>query len=1048
LTGTGLRGLAEEQAALRRVATLVARGAAPEEVFAAVTEEVAQLMVAEMSNMARYEPDGGFTIVGSVGILRQRWPIGSRWPPGGNNTTSLVFETAGPARIQISDEGTGEHLERVREVGLRSAVAVPIIVEGRLWGVIGVATTRAKPLPADTEARLSSFTELVATAIANAESRAELARLAEPQAALRRVATLVAQGVPPEELFAAVAEEMVNVLPVRGARIGRYESDGTVTCVATTTEPGAAEALAAFRLIVAGKNLPLGGNNLATVVSETGRPARLELDDASGPIVAGISEFGGGSAVGTPIVVDGRLWGLATAGSTVDRPLPPDTEARLTDFTELVATAIANAESRAGLARLAEEQEALRRVATLVARGVSPEEVFASVTEEVERLFLAEAANLARFESDGTFTVVASARGHFPVGSRLPMGGKNIATMLFETGHPCRLENVIATGPLADPIREAGIDSAVGTPIIVEGHLWGGLSVGSTRESLPADTEARLTSFTELVATAIANAESRASLAQLAEEQESLRRVATLVARGVPPEEVFASVTEEVERLFLADMANLIRFESDRTFTILASALERFPVGSQWPIRGKNPTTTIFETGRPARVDDYADNATGPLVGIGREAGLRSTVAAPIIVEGRLWGAIGVGSNEATLPPDTEARLVAFTELVAMAIANTESRAGLARLVEEQAALGRVATLVAEGAPAAAVFDAVAAEMGTLLVADGITLVRYEPGDELTVLVHRGPGARQVPPGSRVRHDGDSVSATVRRTHRPARMASYADTRGHIGEVIGGLRFGSGVGAPIVVDGRLWGATIANWTAEEPPPPGTEDRLAKFARLLDTAIANADSRDQLTASRARLVTEAHEARRRVVRDLHDGGQRLLVHTIIKLKLARRALNEGRQDLAPLLSEALEHAETANDELRDLSHGMLPTVLTREGVRAGVDELAAATSIPVEIDVGAERLPAVVEATAYFVVAEALTNVVKHARAERAEVRAFVKDETLYVEVRDNGVGGANPRGHGLVGLSDRLTALGGRFSVESPAQGGTILAATLPLNSK
>jgi signal transduction histidine kinase len=138
--------------------------------------------------------------------------------------------------------------------------------------------------------------------------------------------------------------------------------------------------------------------------------------------------------------------------------------------------------------------------------------------------------------------------------------------------------------------------------------------------------------------------------------------------------------------------------------------------------------------------------------------------------------------------------------------------------------------------------------------------------------------------------------------------------------------------------------------------------------LLDTAIANADSRDQLTASRARLVTEAHEARRRVVRDLHDGAQQGQVHTIIALKFARRALDQGQQDLATLLSEALEYAERANDELRELVHGILPGVLTREGLRAGVDELAARMSIPVEIDTAVERLPAVVEATGYFVVA--------------------------------------------------------------------------------
>jgi signal transduction histidine kinase len=697
-------------------------------------------------------------------------------------------------------------------------------------------------------------------------------------------------------------------------------------------------------------------------------------------------------------------------------------------------------------------------VATLVAQATPPEEVFAAVVEEVVRLLRPDFAVMGRYGSDATVTNVARSGGsgdHGAVGSRWKLGGKNLATIVFETGRPARIfgDDVdTSPGSLGRAGHESGLRSAVAAPITVEGRLWGVIAAGSTvQQLLPAETEARLASFTELVATAVANAESRAGLAQLAEQQAALRRVATLVARGAAPEEVFAAVTEEVARLLDAELSNMVRYEPDGAFTIVGSVgalRKQWPVGSRWPLGGNNTTTLVFDTGRPTRIEAF-DDATGEHLERVREMGLRSAVAVPIIVEGRLWGVIGVAKTRAPpLPAETEARLSSFTELVATAIANAESRAGLARLAAEQAALRRVATLVAEGAPPAAVFDAVAAEMATLLVADGITIVRYELDDELTVLAHRGPAAEQTPPGTRIRHDGASVSATVRRTQRPARMTSYADTPGQIGEVIGDPGFRSGVGAPIVVDGRLWGATVANWTSEEPPAPGTEERLAEFARLLDTAIANADSRDQLTASRARLVTEAHEARRRVVRDLHDGAQQGLVHTIIALKLARRAIDQGQPDPAPLVSEALQYAETANDELRELVHGILPSVLTREGLRAGVDELATRMSIPVQIDIGVDRLPAVVEATAYFVVAEALTNVVKHAHAAHAEVRAFVNDETLHLEVRDDGIGGADPRGPGVVGLSDRVTALDGRLSVESPAQSGTVLAATLPLNSK
>jgi GAF domain-containing protein len=885
----------------------------------------------------------------------------------------------------------------------------------------------------------------------------EVTGLAKEQAALRRVATLVARGVPAEELFSAVTEEVGRVLSTEFVHLIRYEPDDAAT------------ALAAFGtgpILPAGTRLQLGGNNVTTLVFETRRSARIDdYGDASGPFadIARDREARLQSSVGTPIVVEASLWGVMVVGCSEEQSLPADTEARLADFTELVATAIANAESRARLAQLAEERDALRRVATLVARGVAPEQVFAAVTEEVARLLVAEMSNMARYEPDGAFTIVGSVgvlREHWPVGSRWPLGGNNTTTLVFETARPARIQiSDEGTGEHLERVREVGLRSGVAVPIIVEGRLWGVIGVATTRaKPLPADTEARLGSFTELVATAIANAESRAELARLAEQQAALRRVATLVAEGVPPEELFAAVADEIVNVLPVRGARIGRYESDGTVTCVATitepgaaealaAFRLIPAGKNLRLGGNNLATVVFETGRPAHLE--LDDASGPIVAGIREFGGGSGVGTPIVVDGRLWGLATAGSTvERPLPPDTEARLTDFTELVATAIANAESRAGLARLAGEQAALRRVATLVAEGAPPTAVFDAVAAEMATLLDADGITLVRYEPGDELTVLAHRGLSAGQLPAGTRVRHDGSSVSDTIRRTQRPARMASYADTQGHIGEVIGDLRFHSGVGAPIVVDGRLWGATIANWTAEEPPPPGTEQRLAEFARLLDTAIANADGRDQLTASRARLVTEAHEARRRVVRDLHDGAQQGLVHTIITLKLAHRALDAGEQDLGPLVSEALQYAETANDELRELVHGILPSVLTREGLRAGVDELAARMSIPVEIDIEVDRLPPVVEATAYFVVAGALTNVLKHAHAEHAEVRAFVKHETLYLEVRDDGVGGADPGGHGVVGLSDRVTALDGRLSVESPAEGGTILAATLSLDSK
>jgi signal transduction histidine kinase len=289
------------------------------------------------------------------------------------------------------------------------------------------------------------------------------------------------------------------------------------------------------------------------------------------------------------------------------------------------------------------------------------------------------------------------------------------------------------------------------------------------------------------------------------------------------------------------------------------------------------------------------------------------------------------------------------------------------------------------------------------------------------------------------------ISAMTRRRGEPARIEDLAWAEGPIAEIIRDAGLRVSVGAPIVVDGALWGAITASWASQEAPPEDTEERMARFAELLDTAIANADSRDQLAASRARLVTAGDEARRRVVRDLHDGAQQRLVHTIVVLKLAQRALRQPGERAESLVDEALGHAEKSNEELRELAHGILPAVLTRGGLRAAVRALTTRLPLPVDLEIAGERIHADVEASAYFVVAEALTNVAKHAHAERARVRTSVADGALRVEVADDGVGGADPSGHGLVGMADRVTALGGRLEIESPSAGGTRITATFPL---
>jgi len=344
---TGLPGRAGderiigEQAALRRVATLVARAAPPADVFAAVTEEAGRLLGADYIMMARYDPDGARTIVAAWSSVGAAFPIGHRARLGGRNIPTMVFQTGRAARMDDYCNATGPVAGAARAFGFRAAVGVPVSVEGGLWGVM-IVGSRLGPLPAGTEAGLAGFTELAATAIANAEARVELRGFAEEQAALRRVATLVAQAARPAEVLTAVAGEAGRLLSAEYASMHRYGPDAMMTVVANWSSAGAA----AFPV---GTRVELGGRNVSTLVFQAGQAARIDdLFGGSGPIAQAGREFGIGAAVGVPVSVEGRLWGVMVVGSRSE-PMPADTEERLAGFTELAATAIANAEAQAAL---------------------------------------------------------------------------------------------------------------------------------------------------------------------------------------------------------------------------------------------------------------------------------------------------------------------------------------------------------------------------------------------------------------------------------------------------------------------------------------------------------------------------------------------------------------------------------------------------------------------------------------------------------------------------------------------------------------------------
>jgi signal transduction histidine kinase len=522
-----------------------------------------------------------------------------------------------------------------------------------------------------------------------------------------------------------------------------------------------------------------------------------------------------------------------------------------------------------------------------------------------------------------------------------------------------------------------------------------------------------------------------------------------MVARGAPHAELFTAVTEEVTRLLNLEYAEIGRYEPGGTVLVVAAwsvAGQHLPVGSRWSLGGTNLMTSVSETARSTRIDAYPE-ASGELGLAARDKGVRSAVATPILVEGSLWGVVVAGCmEERPLPPDTEARLASFTELVATAIANAESRARLALLAEEQAALRRVATLVARATPPERLFAAVTEEIGLLLPVQYAYMGRYEADGMFAVVASWGDVGERFRAGQGARLGGKNLVTKVFETGGSVRTDSLTDASGALGVAAREAGYRSAVGTPILVDSRLWGVVIAGSKLEEPLPPDTEERLSSFTELLATAIANAESRAALAASRARIVAAGDETRRRIERDLHDGAQQRLVHAVIVLKLALAALPQDEVDVRELVSEALRHAEQATSELRELAHGILPAALIRGGLRAGVEALTSRVRLSVSVDVQVDRLPPGIEATAYFVISEALTNVVKHASASGAWVTALVEDGELRVEVRDDGIGGARGGyGTGLGGLQDRVAALDGHLTIDSAQGTGTRVYAVLPL---
>ena len=379
------------------------------------------------------------------------------------------------------------------------------------------------------------------------------------------------------------------------------------------------------------------------------------------------------------------------------------------------------------------------------------------------------------------------------------------------------------------------------------------------------------------------------------------------------------------------------------------------------------------------------------------------------------------------------------------------SEQALRTLAAEQAALRRVATTVASEAEQERVFAVVTEEVGRLLGAQSSNMVRFEPDGTAIVTGAWSTGsAPSVPLGTHEALDGPTAAARIRDSGSPERVDSYDGVPGSTAEMLRDLGFRSSVGAPIKLAGRLWGAVMVSTVEARLFPAGSEQRIADFAELVAIALANAEARLELAASRARIVETGDAERRRLERNLHDGAQQRLVASLLTLRLCASTLAGVDGDAKELVGRAESELAGALEDLRELARGIHPAILTDRGLAPALEMLAGRSGVPVdlcaELD---ERLPAPVEAAAYYIVAEALTNASKHAGAMRVRVDVRLLDGEALVEVADDGVGGADAgEGSGLRGLGDRVDALGGELEVESPAGAGTMLRARLPVRRR
>jgi signal transduction histidine kinase len=425
---------------------------------------------------------------------------------------------------------------------------------------------------------------------------------------------------------------------------------------------------------------------------------------------------------------------------------------------------------------------------------------------------------------------------------------------------------------------------------------------------------------------------------------------------------------------------------------------------------------------------------------------LARTMVRPVTNAAGMAGRLAAGELSARMPETGTAEIGTLERSFnTLAASLDKSQVAQARLLEQQSALRRVATLVAEGGDADEVFRTVVREVGEHLPAESALLDRYEPDSTLSTMAAWIAGRGIVEEEGRVPVTADSIPDRVRTTRTTVRMEPYHATS-EVAHQMGLHGPRSLVGCPVIVSGTVWGILAASSKLDHPLPPDAESWMSAFTELVGTAIANVNARAELTASRARIVTASDDARRRIERNLHDGAQQRLVSIGLRLQTLESTVPDGQDEIRSEVHRIAEEVTEVIDELREISRGLYPASLSRGGLASAVRTLARRTPLAIRLDLRTEaHLSEPVQAAGYYVVAEAVTNATKHASAGEIQITLEDRDGTLRVSVQDDGVGGADPtRGSGLIGLRDRVEALGGRLEVTSAPGAGTTLVADIP----